>query len=353
MEKKYYTAFEIAKITGGSVFGDGNVKICGLASLKEACPEDLSFLANKKYAGQILSSKSLLIITGKDFAGKIAEKTFIICDNPNLAFSKAIAVFAPPPVKYPPVTHPAAVVADSAKIGANVHIGACAVIDENVVVGDSSVIGAGCYIGQNSSVGKSCLIYPNVSIRERCVIGDRVIIHSGAVIGSDGFGFEAGPGGIVKIEQVGTVEIRDDVEIGANCAIDRARFGKTILKKGVKLDNMVHIAHNVVVGEYSMLIGQCGIAGSAEIGRGVIIAAQAGISGHLNIGDGAKVAGASGVIKDIYPGQVMVGTPAESPREFMERLAAPKKIRQLSERIVELEDKISRFESELSKIKNS
>jgi UDP-3-O-[3-hydroxymyristoyl] glucosamine N-acyltransferase len=277
-----------------------------------------------------------------------AGKTFIICENPNAAFSKVINIFAPPPISFPPGIHASAVISPSASIGKNVHIGACVVIEDEASIGDNAVICPGTYIGHYASVGKSSLIYPNVSIRERCIIGNNVIIHGGTVIGCDGFGFEAGPRGIEKIPQVGIVEIEDDVEIGANCTIARARFGKTILKRGVKTDNLVHIAHNVKVGEFSMLIGQCGIAGSAEIGRGVIIAAQAGINGHISIGDGAKIAGTSGVLKDVPPGESVVGTPAETPKDFIERLSAPKKIRALSEHIKNLETKISELELKLS-----
>ena len=254
-------------------------------------------------------------------------------------------MFAPPPVRFPPGIDPKASVAKSAKIGKDVHIGPCAVIDEEAEIGDGSVICAGTYIGHYTKIGSKTLIYPNVSIRERCIVGSRVIIHSGTVIGSDGFGFEAGPMGIQKIPQVGIVQIDDDVEIGGNCTIDRARFGRTWLKRGVKLDNQVHLAHNVVVGEFSMLIGQSGVAGSTEIGRGAIIAAQAGINGHITIGDGARVAGTSGVLKDVAPGESVVGTPAEAPRDFLERITLPKKVHKLQQTIKELEAKISKLET--------
>jgi UDP-3-O-[3-hydroxymyristoyl] glucosamine N-acyltransferase len=343
---KEITVKELAALIDGKIVGEENTVLKSLSSLKDAGTGDISFLANKKYTAKAQKTKASVVIAGEDFTEEPKEgQSFIICKNPNGAFSKAIDFFAPPPIKFAPGIHPQASVAKSAKIGKNVHIGACAVIDEEVEIGDESVVCAGTYVGHFTRIGSKCLIYPNVSIRERCIVGNRVIIHSGTVLGSDGFGFEAGPTGIVKIPQVGIVQIDDDVEIGANCSLDRARFGRTWLKRGVKLDNMVHLAHNVVIGEFSMLIGQSGVAGSTEIGRGVIIAAQAGINGHITIGDGARVAGTAGVLKDVAPGESVVGTPAESPRDFLERITLPKKVQKLSQTVKDLAARIAAMES--------
>ena len=174
----------------------------------------------------------------------------------------------------------------------------------------------------------------------RCFIGNRVILHPGVVVGGDGFGFVPGPRGIIKIPQTGIVQIDDDVEIGANTTLDRARFGKTWIKTGVKIDNQVMIAHNVVVGECSLLVAQSGIAGSAELGRGVILAAKSGVNGHITLGDGVQVAGTSGVVKSLPAGAIALGTPAESQREFMTRWTLPKKVEKLSKKIEELENKL-------------
>lgn len=338
---KVVTAQEIAALVKGELKGKGDITISGVNSLIDALDGHISFLGNKKYKSQVEQSNASAFIVGKDFDSPLRDgKAYIFCERPEVAFSHAIMIFAPEAVKFKPGIHPAAVVHDTALIADTAFIGPCAVIEANAVVGKNSVVNAGCYIGENSKIGDDCLIYANVSIRERCVIGNRVIIHSGTTIGSDGYGFVPGPQGIIKLPQVGTVQIDDDVEIGANCAIDRARFGKTWLKRGVKLDNLVHVAHNVTIGEFSLLIGQCGIAGSTEIGRGVIIAAQAGINGHIKIGDGSKVAGTSGVLKSLPPCSEVVGTPAETPREFMERLSGPKKIKRLTSKINELEQAI-------------
>jgi len=259
-------------------------------------------------------------------------------------FSKLVMRFAPEPIKYAPGIHSSAVVAATAKIGSGVHIGANAVIDDFVEIGDNTVILPGCWIAAYTKIGKNGLIYGNVSIRERCIIGDRVIIHSGTTIGSDGFGFAPDPrGAIMKIPQVGIVVIGNDVEIGANCTIDRARFGQTRIDDFVKIDNLVQVAHNVKIGACTMLISQCGVAGSAELGRGVIVAAQAGINGHITIGDGSKVAGTSGVVKSLPPGSIAVGTPAETQREFMTRLTLPKKVEKLEAKIKALEAEIKQL----------
>ncbi len=338
---KQISIVAIAEAVGGEISGDNNILISGVSSLKEAKKGYISFLGNKKYTSQIKDTAASAVLVDKNFnVVDAAGKTLIICENPNLAFAATIGLFAPPPVEYPPGIQENAVVANSAKIGKGVHVGPCAVIEADAVIGDNTVIGAGCYIGQETTVGCNTLLYPNVTIRERCIIGNKVIIHPGTTIGSDGFGFEAGPDGIIKIPQVGIVQIDDDVEIGANCTIDRARFGRTWLKMGVKLDNQVHVAHNVVVGEFSMLIGQSGIAGSAQIGQGVIVAAKAGINGHITLGDGCRIGGTSGVVRDVPPGATVIGTPAEPQREFMARFILPKTVNKLKEKVKELEKKV-------------
>lgn len=342
---KEHKLCEIAEIVGGKIKGNGDILISGVASLAEAGPHEISFLSNKKYVSKLSSSKAGAVIVSEEQESELPENgNFIVCLNPNAAFSKAIELFAPAPIAHPKGIHPSAIVAEGAKVSHRASIGPCAVIENGVEIDDEVVVGAGSYIGHFTKIGKGTLIYPNVTIRERCIIGKNVIIHPGVVIGADGYGFEAGPTGIVKIPQVGIVQIDDDVEIGANCTVDRARFGKTWIKRGVKMDDHVHVAHNVIVGEYSMLVGQCGIAGSAVIGRGVIIAAQAGINGHITIGDGVKVAGTSGVVKDVPPGETVVGTPAENPRDFIERISLPKKFQKLQAKISVLEKEIEKLQ---------
>lgn len=339
---------KLVEITGGELKGNQSVMISGVASLKDAGKTDISFLGNNKYARQVKDTNAGAVIVPTNCTLEPAEdQAFVFVDIPDLAFTKAIAVFAPEPIQYKPGIHPSAVVAETAKLGDNVHIGANAVIDECVEIGNNTVIGAGTYIGHYSKVGNDCLIYANVSIRERILIGNRVIIHIGVAIGADGYGFAPTPTGIMKIPQVGIVQIDDDVEIGANTVIDRARFGKTWIKTGVKIDDLVMVAHNAVVGEHSMLIAQSGLAGSATIGKGVIMAARSGANGHITIGDGVKVAGTSGVAKDWPAGTIAVGTPAEFPQEFKERHSLPKKVKRMSNKIEELEQELAALKAKL------
>ncbi len=338
---KSVSAKQIAELVGGKLLGDETKMVSGVSSLKDATSEQASFVGNKKYQNQLETTKARVVLVCEELENEpLNGRTFIVCESVDLAFSKVIMVFAPPAPEYPLGVHPSAVVSGSAVIGSNVHVGPCAVISDQAVIGDNTVIGAGSYVGHESKIGANCFISPNVTIMYRCYIGNRVILHPGVVVGGDGFGFVPGPRGIIKIPQTGAVQIDDDVEIGANTTIDRARFGKTWIKTGVKIDNQVMIAHNVVVGECSLLVAQCGIAGSAELGRGVILAAKSGVNGHITLGDGVQVAGTSGVVKSLPAGAVALGTPAESQREFMTRWTLPKKVEKLSKKIEELENKL-------------
>ncbi len=338
---KNVSAKQLAELVGGKLLGDEAKMISGVSSLKDATPDQVSFVGNKKYQSQLETTKAQVVLVCEELENEpLNGKTFIVCESVDLAFSKVIMVFAPPAPQYPAGIHPSAVVSGSAVIGSNVHIGPCAVIADQVVIGNDTVIGAGTYVGHESKIGASCFISPNVTIMYRCFIGNRVILHPGVVVGGDGFGFVPGPRGIIKIPQTGIVQIDDDVEIGANTTLDRARFGKTWIKTGVKIDNQVMVAHNVVVGECSLLVAQSGIAGSAELGRGVILAAKAGVNGHITLGDGVQVAGTSGVVKSLPAGAIALGTPAESQREYMARWTLPKKVERLSKKIEELEKKL-------------
>jgi UDP-3-O-[3-hydroxymyristoyl] glucosamine N-acyltransferase len=230
-----------------------------------------------------------------------------------------------------------------AKVPASAHVGPNAVIEAGAVIGERTVVGALCYIGQDATVGDDCLLHPNVTVRERCRLGSRVIVHSGTTIGSDGFGYVPNlTGGLhAKIPQVGIVQIDDDVEIGANVAIDRARFGKTWIRRGVKIDNLVQIAHNVVVGELSFVVAQAGIAGSSKLGRGCVLWAQAGIAGHAEIGDGTQILAQSGVPKDLPPGSRVIGSPAVPEREFIRDLFNLHRIDKLAAQLKELKAQLA------------
>ena len=344
---KSLSASAIAAMVNGKILGDENKVCTGVASVKDATADSISFVGSKKYQHQLETTAAGIILVNKDLEKEpLNGRTFIVCENVDLAFAQVLEFFAPEPVVYAPGIHPSASVDPTAKIGKDVHIGACAVIDRNAEIGDNTVILPGAYIGVDAKVGRNCYIAPNAVVMFRCTLGDKVILHPGVVIGGDGFGFIPGPQGLVKVPQTGIVEIGNDVEIGANTTIDRARFGKTRIKDNVKIDNQVMIAHNVEIGESSILVAQCGIAGSAEIGRGVILAAKVGINGHISIGDGVQVAGTSGVVKSVPAGSIVMGTPAEGQREFMGRLMLPKKVEKLQAKIEALTAEIEKLKAE-------
>jgi len=342
---KQISAQEIAAMLGNlPLKGKPDNIVTGLASLKDATANDVSFLANRKYEEQLLASKAMVFLVPEEFEGNPGpDQSFIVSKQPDVDFDKVVIFFAPEAVKYAPGVHPTAVVAPTAKLGQMVHIGPHVVIDDGAEIGDGTVILAGTWIGSFCKIGRGGLIYANVSIRERCTVGDGVIIHPGAVIGADGYGFRPSPQGIAKIPQLGIVQIGHLVEIGANATIDRARFGKTVIGNMVKIDNLVHVAHNVKVGDGCFLIGQCGIAGSTELGRGVVIAAQAGVKDHVVLGDGVQVAATSGVAKSVPAGQTVLGTPAETQREFMERHCLPRKVKKLEEKLKALQEELARL----------
>ena len=334
MKKISLTAREIAEITKGELHGLPDRIITSVAGVRDAGPDQLSFVGQKRYEKQLESTKAGIVLVCRDLANAPCdERTLIVCDNVDLAFGAVLERFAEEPPTWPVGIHPSAVVDPSAKLGQGVSINANAVIEDGAQIGDGAVIGAGCYIGHDAKVGAGSLLYPNVTVMYRCIVGRKAVIHPGVVIGGDGFGFVPGPQGLVKVPQTGIVQIDDDVEIGANTTIDRARFGKTWIKSNVKIDNQVMVAHNVVVGESSILVAQCGIAGSAVLGRGVVLAAKSGVNGHITLGDGVQVAGTSGVVKSLPAGSIALGTPAESQREFMARFTLPGRVEKLCAKV--------------------
>ena len=336
------TLTEIAKIVGGEVVGDAKVVITGLCDIKEGKAGELAFVSNSKYFSFVETTQASAVITPRDF--KASGKPVIRTDNPSLAFAKITSLILGEETSHIKGVHKSAVIAEDAKLGKNVAIGPFAVIESNVKIGDDSIIYGGCYIGQGTTIGKGCLIYSKVTIRERVSVGDRVIIHSGAVIGSDGFGFNQVNGKHEKIPQIGTVRIEDDVEIGANVTIDRARLDTTVIGAGTKIDNLVHIAHNVTIGEHCLIVAQVGVAGSVKVGKNVILAGQAGIAPHVTIGDGVVVTSQSGVTKSIPPNTTVFGYPAK-PEKIAKKINAhlqrlPKYVNtlhQLQKKVEELE----------------
>ena len=350
---KTTTVTELAKMLNAEFTGNGDFVISGFNSLNNAKESEASFLAAEKFKDMLEKSKASVILIPKGYKEHLPEgKIYIHCDNPNMTFIKVVKFFSPPPPEYKSGIHSTAVIAEGVTIPSSCHIGAYVVIEKEVLLGENTKVLSGCFIGEQTKIGKNCFIYPNCVIRERIQIGNNVIIHPGVCVGSDGFGYEAGPFGIIKIPQVGIVRIDDDVEIGANSTIDRARFGTTWIKTGVKIDNLVQIAHNAEIGEFSLLIAQCGVAGSSKLGQGVIVAGQVGISHGLKIGDGAKLGGQAGVTHDVPAGMAYMGTLAEPARDFMERTLLPKTVKKLKGRVSQLEETIKSLQDELAKIKS-
>lgn len=332
------TIQEIATLCGGELIGDADQTITGAASLAEAVPGEITFFADPRYGPLLRKTRASAVFVPVNFSDKISCAQIRV-GNPSKAFEQVVLKFAPQPVSYPPGIHPTAIVDKSANLGARVSIQPYVVIERGVKIGDDTVVGAGCYIGQDTSIGSSCLIYPRVTIRERARIGSRVIIHSGVMIGADGFGFELVDGEHKKIPQLGIVQIDDDVEIGANTTIDRARFGRTWIQQGVKIDNLVQIAHNVVIGKHSVIAAQAGISGSTRIGEQVQMGGQVGITGHVTIDDKTLIGAQSGVSKDIGGG-VWFGYPAMPMAQAKRQIAWVRRLGKLYDRVKALEEKL-------------
>jgi UDP-3-O-[3-hydroxymyristoyl] glucosamine N-acyltransferase len=333
-----FTLQELASMSGGELVGDPKLKITGAASLAEATSGEISFFANRKYIGLLRKTRASAVFVPPDFAEALAPAQVRV-SNPTKAFEQVVLKFAPKPITYALGIHPSAVVGSGVRFGDRVSIQAHAVIEDGSQIGDDTIIGAGSYIGHETTIGSACLIYPLVTIRERSRIGSRVILHSGAVIGADGFGFEMIGGRQQKIQQLGIVQIDDDVEIGANTTVDRARFGRTWIQQGVKIDNLVQIAHNVIIGKNSVIVAQTGISGSTRVGERVTMAGQVGIVGHVEIADGSIIAAQSGVSKSV-PGGVWFGYPAGPIDETKQQIAWIRSLGKLFARVKEIERKL-------------
>ncbi len=329
---------ELADLVSGQLdpAADPARVIRGVAALAEAAEGDITFFGNPRYLPALKKCLGSAVLVPLDFAEPVPPDVVRV-ENPSLAFSKVVARFAPEPVTYAPGVHPTVVLGAGVELGEGVSLQPYVVVEDGAKIGAGTVVGAHGHIGRDAVVGSGCQFAPRVTVGHGCRVGDRVILHSGVVLGSDGFGFEFSGGRHVKIPQTGIVQVDNDVEIGANTTVDRARFGRTWIGEGTKIDNLVQIAHNVTVGKHCLLVSQAGISGSTKLGNYVTVAGQSGIVGHIEIGDGAVIAAQSGVSKGVAPKEVVWGTPALPMREAKELNAWVRRLPKLGERLKRLE----------------
>ncbi len=339
-----YSLQEICEITSPlKIIGNTNSTIVKISDIEAAKNGELSFLGNAKYRSKLNNTNaSVVLIKSDTFTGSESPKEnqcFLLYDNPSYALGLLCKDIEKKCINNDlHFIHPSAVIAETAEIDDNVTIGPNVVVESNVKIKQNTVILAGCYLGSDVVIGKNVKLYPGVKIMDFCEIGDNVVIHAGVVVGSDGFGYETVNGIHEKIPQIGNVIIEDDVEIGANTTIDRARFSSTIIGKGTKIDNLVQIGHNVHIGKYCLIVSQVGIAGSSKLGNYVIVGGQSGIAGHLTIGDRSMIAGQTGIASSCKEGSFLRGSPAMPYNEATRYLACRKYLPELVKKMKGLKD---------------
>ncbi len=342
-EQTEITVAELARHLGAEFVGDGARPIRLVAPLDQADSTALSWIGDRKYIEQFERTAAAAVLAPPEFAIP-AGKTVIKVKDPDLALCEVLILLGPKPPQIPVGIHPSAVVSDSATV-AGAAIGPHVTVRDGATIGPGTQLHAGVFVGAESEIGHDCVLWPNVVVRERSTLGKRVILHPNTTIGADGFGYLQRDGKHCKIPQIGRVVIEDNVEIGANCCVDRARSGITRIRRGTKIDNQVQIAHNCDIGEDCIIVGQTAVAGSATLGRGVMLSGQVGISDHQNIGAGAKIAPQAGVFCDVLPGKVYRGSPAIEYNTFGRQHAGLRRLPKLFEQIRELRKRIETLES--------
>ena len=339
-----FTAQQIALLVSGTIEGNPDITVSSFGKIEEATAGQLSFLANPKYNDYLYTTKASLIIVSESLQlQKNITATLIRVKDAYTAFATLLTTYQNLKAQQKKGIETPSHIASTATLGTDVYIGAFAYVGEKVTIGNNTKIFPGAYIAENVSIGNNTTIHAGVKIYEDCVIGNDVIIHAGTVVGSDGFGFAPQPdGSYQKVPQIGNVIIEDQVEIGANTTIDRATMGSTIIKKGVKLDNLIQIAHNVEIGSQTVIAAQTGISGSTKLGQKIMIGGQAGIAGHLTIADGVKIAGGAGVTKNLEgEGKSYAGFPAEEAKQSLKTQVYTRQLPELEKRVKELEKLVS------------
>jgi len=344
-----FSAKQIAEFLGGQVVGDENAAVSSFAKIEEGRPGALSFLGNQKYEHYLYETASTIILVNKDFTPeKPVSATLVKVDNAYESLSRLLTLYESMKPARTGIS-PLAQVSEKATIGNNVYIGPFCVIEDGAKVGDNTQLYPHVFVGQGASVGSDCLFYPRATIYHGCKVGDRCILHAGCVIGADGFGFAPTAEGYNKIPQIGIVEIQDDVEIGANTCIDRSTMGQTVIGKGVKLDNMVQIGHNVTVGKNTVMSAQTGVAGSSKIGEWCVLGGQSGVSGHITVGNHVSLAGQSGILGNTGDNQTIMGSPAFDYNKFMRSTVMFRKLPDMSMEISALKKEIRELKEKLNK----
>lgn len=326
-----YSAEEIAGRLSGRLDGPGHVTVRGVNTLDDASPDQITFIADRRHASRWGESRASIAVVTEGIQvpdHDPSARALIFVGDAELATIELLKLWQPPPPLPAIGVHPAAFVDPGARIGEAVRIGPHVSVDRGASIGDRTVLHAGVRIYPDVAIGRNCVLHANCVVREKCTIGDNVILHQNVSIGADGFGYRPAPdgSGLLKVPQIGTVEIRDGVEIGAGTCIDRGKFGATLIGEGTKIDNLCQIGHNCRIGRNSVIAGLCGLAGSVTVGDGVVIAGQVGVADHMTIGEGAVIAAKSGITRDVPPGETWYGYPADDMRKTLRRIAALNKL---------------------------
>ena len=344
-----FSAKQIAEFIQGTIVGDENATVHTFAKIEEGIPGAISFLSNPKYTSYIYDTQSSIVLVNKDFEPEREVKaTLIKVDNAYESLAKLMTLYEQSHPKRTGID-PLAYVAPTAKIGENVYLAPFACVGDNAEVGDNTELHPHATVGRNAKVGKNCILYTNSNVYHDCIVGDNCILHSGSVIGADGFGFAPTPNGYDKIPQIGIAILEDDVEIGANTCVDRATMGATIIRKGVKLDNLIQVAHNVEIGSNTVIASQTGIAGSTKVGEWCMFGGQVGIAGHIKIGDKVNLGAQSGVPGSIKSGQSLIGTPPIEMKNFFKSSAVFKKLPEMYMELNNLKKELEELKKQLNK----
>ena len=344
-----FSAKQIAEFIQGTIVGDENATVNTFAKIEEGIPGAISFLSNPKYTSYIYETQSSIVLVNKDFEPeKEINATLIKVDNAYESLAKLLNLYEMSKPKKTGID-PLAYIAPTAKIGNNVYIAPFACVGDNAEIGDNTSLHPHATVGSGAKVGSNCILYPNTTVYHDCRVGNNCILHAGSVVGADGFGFAPSPEGYEKIPQIGIVILEDNVEIGANTCIDRATMGATIIRKGVKLDNLIQIAHNVEIGSNTVMASQVGVAGSTKVGEWCMFGGQVGVAGHIKVGDKVNCGAQSGIANNTKSGSTIMGSPAFEVKGFMKSSAAFKKLPEIYLELNALKKELEELKKQLNK----